>query len=168
MVFKFGFDTCGRAQDFLRKTPLPKNRLKPFANWPKLYDPLSSSPPPHRRHEGLTLTNGNTQLCPQNVTNFPCQPKTKEFQHLSFRPIKAYTDYFGPFLHTRPILESKGMRAIFQKRGKKMLKKGKIFENLGKNVQNLKIGQVIACDIARNKLQEKALRYSFFSFVGFF
>ena len=31
-----------------------------------------------------------------------------------------------------PILESKGMRAIFQK------KKGKIFENLGKDVQNLK------------------------------
>ena len=37
------------------------------------------------------------------------------------------------------------MRAIFQKmgkKGKKMLKKaqnGKIFENLGKNVQNLKI-----------------------------
>ena len=34
-----------------------------------------------------------------------------------------------------PILESKGMRAIFQKKDKK----GKIFENLGKNVQNLKI-----------------------------
>ena len=34
-----------------------------------------------------------------------------------------------------PILESKGMRAIFRKRAKK----GKIFENLGKNVQNLKI-----------------------------
>ena len=33
------------------------------------------------------------------------------------------------------ILESKGMRAIFQKRAKK----GKIFENFGKNVQNLKI-----------------------------
>ena len=30
------------------------------------------------------------------------------------------------------ILESKGMRAIFQK-------KGKMFENLSKNVQNLKI-----------------------------
>ena len=33
---------------------------------------------------------------------------------------------------TGAILESKGMRAIFQK-------KGKIFENLGKNVQNLKV-----------------------------
>ena len=31
-----------------------------------------------------------------------------------------------------PILGSKGMHGIFQK-------KGKIFENLGKNVQNLKI-----------------------------
>ena len=37
------------------------------------------------------------------------------------------------------ILESKGMSAIFQKKGKEMLKKGKIFENLGQNVQNLKI-----------------------------
>ena len=39
--------------------------------------------------------------------------------------------------------------AIFQKKGKKMLKKTKISENLGKNVQNLKYfetGQVIACD----------------------
>ena len=41
-----------------------------------------------------------------------------------------------------PILESKGMRAIFREganKGKKMLKKGKLFENLGKNVQNSKI-----------------------------
>ena len=40
------------------------------------------------------------------------------------------------------IQESKGMHAIFQEKDKKMLKKGKkckIFENLGKNVQNLKI-----------------------------
>ena len=38
-----------------------------------------------------------------------------------------------------PILESKDIGVIFQKKGKEMLKKGKIFENLGKNVQNLKI-----------------------------
>ena len=38
-----------------------------------------------------------------------------------------------------PVLESKGMRAIFQKKGKKILKKRKIFENLSKNMQNLKI-----------------------------
>ena len=36
------------------------------------------------------------------------------------------------FTLTGPILESRGMHTIFQK-------KGKIFENLGKNVQNLKI-----------------------------
>ena len=36
---------------------------------------------------------------------------------------------------TGPALESKGMRAIFQKKGEK----GKMFENLGKDVQNLKI-----------------------------
>ena len=40
---------------------------------------------------------------------------------------------------TGPILESKGMCAIFQKKGKKRAQKSKIFENQGKNVQNLKI-----------------------------
>ena len=47
------------------------------------------------------------------------------------------------------MLESKGMGAIFQKKGKEMLKTGEIFENLGKNVQNLRIfwkRQVIVCD----------------------
>ena len=41
-----------------------------------------------------------------------------------------------------PILESKGMCAIFQKKGKKgqnNVEKGKIFENLGKSAPNLKI-----------------------------
>ena len=38
-----------------------------------------------------------------------------------------------------PTLESKGMGATFQKKGKSMLKKSKIFKNLGKNVQNLNI-----------------------------
>ena len=37
------------------------------------------------------------------------------------------------------ILEGKGMRAFFQKKGKKRAKKVKIFENLDKNVQSLKI-----------------------------
>ena len=54
-----------------------------------------------------------------------------------------------------PILESKGMTAIFWTQGKKdqkMLKKGKkrkISEHLGKNVQTWKYfekGQMIACD----------------------
>ena len=52
-----------------------------------------------------------------------------------------------------PILENKGMCAIFQKKGKKgpkMLKMGKILKKkFGKNVQYLKIfekGQKIACD----------------------
>ena len=38
-----------------------------------------------------------------------------------------------------PILESKGKGTIFQKKGKEMLSEGKMFENLGSNVQNLKI-----------------------------
>ena len=42
-------------------------------------------------------------------------------------------------LYPGPILLSKGMHVIFQNKGNKMLKKGKIFENLGKHVQNLKI-----------------------------
>ena len=48
-------------------------------------------------------------------------------------------------IKARSILESNIMRTIFQKRGvraKKCLKrakKGKIFEKLGENVQNLKI-----------------------------
>ena len=37
------------------------------------------------------------------------------------------------------MLESKGIGALFQKKGKEMLKKSEIFENLGKNRQNLKI-----------------------------
>ena len=47
---------------------------------------------------------------------------------------------FGEILRfSGPILESKRMRTIFQKKGKKMFKKDKIFEKLGKNVQNLTI-----------------------------
>ena len=38
-----------------------------------------------------------------------------------------------------PILESKDMHAIFQKKGQKGQKKCKTFENLHKNIQNLKI-----------------------------
>ena len=41
-------------------------------------------------------------------------------------------------LQSRPVLESKDMRVIFPERAKKD-KKGKIFENLGKNVKKLKI-----------------------------
>ena len=48
-----------------------------------------------------------------------------------------------------PILESKGMRAICEKKGKKMLKKGKVVENLGENVQNLKIFRNRAGDYVR-------------------
>ena len=49
------------------------------------------------------------------------------------------------FLQTGSIVESKGMRAIFQKKGKKRaenVKKGKKGQNIskvGKNVKNLKI-----------------------------
>ena len=46
-------------------------------------------------------------------------------------------------------LESKGMRANFQKRGNKMLKRDKTFENLAKNEQYLKIFWKRACDCLR-------------------
>ena len=63
-------------------------------------------------------------------------------------------------LVSRSILESKGMHAIFQKKGKKG---EKIFENIWKFGQKYKIwkyfekGQVIACDYHTHKLLEKAL-----------
>ena len=41
-------------------------------------------------------------------------------------------------LLSEPILENKDIRAIFQKKGKKIVKKDKVFESLGKNVQNVK------------------------------
>ena len=57
-------------------------------------------------------------------------------------------------VHTGPILESKGICAIFQK-------KGKIFENLGKNVKKLKIfwkkGSLMHATIACMKQLEYAL-----------
>ena len=46
------------------------------------------------------------------------------------------------FLQTGSIVESKGMRAIFQKKGKKRaenVKKGQNISKVGKNVKNLKI-----------------------------
>ena len=53
------------------------------------------------------------------------------------------------------LLEIKGMHAVFRKRAKKKtLKKGKIFEILGKNIQKLKIFWKKAgdCLVAHNKL----------------
>ena len=41
-------------------------------------------------------------------------------------------------MESEPILERKSMR-FFRKSAEKGAKKGKIFENLGKNVQNLRI-----------------------------
>ena len=41
------------------------------------------------------------------------------------------------------------MGEVFQKMGKEMLKKGKMFKKLSKNVQNLKIFQKRACDGVR-------------------
>ena len=54
---------------------------------------------------------------------------------------------------TGPILESKGMHAIFEKKGKKMLRKGKKGQNIQKFWQKIykmwksfEKGRVIACD----------------------
>ena len=44
----------------------------------------------------------------------------------------------GIIITSWSILERKGMPAIFHKKAKKKTKKGKIFENLSKNVENLK------------------------------
>ena len=45
------------------------------------------------------------------------------------------------------------MDAIFQKRGKEMLKESKTFENLGKNVQNSKILEKGAVNACNNRTQ---------------
>ena len=76
-------------------------------------------------------------------TSFGCL--IVHFEHIHHM-ILTLTSYF---YSTEPVLESKGMRSIFQKKGKngqkkankcqKRAKKAKIFQNLGKNVQNLKI-----------------------------
>ena len=50
---------------------------------------------------------------------------------------------------SRAYSKNLGMGAIFQKKGKEMLKNGKIFKNLGKNVQNLKIFRKRAGDCMR-------------------
>ena len=42
-------------------------------------------------------------------------------------------------MESGPILESKSTGTIFQKNSKEMLKKHKLFENMGKNVKKLKI-----------------------------
>ena len=67
-------------------------------------------------------------------------------------------------LYEGPILESEGMRVIFQKKGRKGQKKGKkkkIFKNLDKNVEKneniLKKGSLIRATIARMKKLEYAL-----------
>ena len=52
------------------------------------------------------------------------------------------------------ILESEGVGAIFQKKGKAMLKKGKIFENCTKFENIFKKGRWLHTIIARNKLLE--------------
>ena len=56
-------------------------------------------------------------------------------QHKGIKNLRKVAELIQP----GRILESKGMRAIFHKKGKKRAKKGKILENLGINVQNLKI-----------------------------
>ena len=45
--------------------------------------------------------------------------------------------FCGIVKHEFRAYSRKGMHAIFQKKGKKLLEKGKIFENLCKNGQNL-------------------------------
>ena len=48
---------------------------------------------------------------------------------------------YNIIIYSGSVLEKKGIRVTSengQKRGQKMFKKGRIFENLGKNVQNLK------------------------------
>ena len=60
------------------------------------------------------------------------------FNNTTYFDISALNGYFWSHI-TGPILESKVIRAIFQKKSKKRANKAKIFENLGKNKQNLEV-----------------------------
>ena len=42
-------------------------------------------------------------------------------------------------MYAGPFLESKGKHATFQQKGQKLAKMAKMFKNVGKNKQNLKI-----------------------------
>ena len=77
----------------------------------------------------------------KKITYQKCQEKKK-----SCDKVENFLQQAKQGTCSGPILESKGMHEIFQKKGKKeqkMFKKGKkndkIFENLDKNLQNLKI-----------------------------
>ena len=59
-----------------------------------------------------------------------------KFGYVRLVNFQCFSTFLTP---SEPVLERKGMRAILQKKGKKWAKKGKIFENLGKSVQNLNI-----------------------------
>ena len=61
---------------------------------------------------------------------------TSTFLSQRYRKIIVIVSF--PVYIPGPHLKSKGLRATFQKNAKKIIK-DKIFENLSKNVQNLKI-----------------------------
>ena len=76
-----------------------------------------------------------------------------------------YFTYYTKLNIPGPILESKGMRASFQKKGKKRAKNGKIFENFGKKCTKfevfLKKGSLVRATSARMKQLEYALYTNF-------
>ena len=74
------------------------------------------------------------------------------FTHKIYIHFKTY--------NPEPILEIKAMRAVFQKQGKKMLKKAKymkIWAKINKVWKSLKKGRWLRVINAGNKLLEKAL-----------
>ena len=84
------------------------------------------------------------------------------------QPNKHWTKLFNEnyISHAGPILESKGICAILQKKGKQMLKKGKKgqniwkFEQKGTKFENiLKKGRWLHAITARNNLPEQALSW---------
>ena len=96
---------------------------------------------------------------------FWIESQSKKLKHLKYLIVETplylflyiqlvFWFYTNWTLYPQPILESKGVCAIFQKKGKKRAKKSKTFENLSKNVQNLKIFWKRAAIIACNKRLE--------------
>ena len=70
--------------------------------------------------------------------------------HLYFSVECIYAISFLTFREradSRPVLQSKGMHATFQKKGQKMFKKGKILAKMYKIWKCFSKRQVIACDL---------------------
>ena len=109
----------------------------------------------------LLHRHGIVLICPSRLGLIYECDKTVVFSKVTS---KSKFTFFVSWPHwvsfTGPVLQSKDMCTNFQKKGKKRTKEGKIFESLGKNVQNLNFffkGHPHACYYCMNETVEYAL-----------